>query len=139
MPSFSGLLIVVAVAFAAPFLLGLFPRVRLPSIVLEIVTGILVGPSVLGWVHVDATIAVIATIGLGFLLFLAGLEIDFGRLRGRVLHRTALGYLASFALAVAVGLVLGAAGLVDTPLLVAIALASTSLGVLIPVLKDAGE
>jgi len=139
MPSFTGLLIVVAVAFAAPFVLGLFPRVRVPSVVVEIVLGILVGPSVLGWVSVDSTIQVISTIGLGFLLFLAGLEIDFARLRGRVLHRTLLGYLVSFVLAVVVSLGLSGAGLVDTPLLVAIALASTSLGVLIPVLKDAGQ
>jgi Kef-type K+ transport system membrane component KefB len=138
MPSFTGLLIVVAVAFAAPFVLGLFPRVRLPSVVLEIVIGIVVGPSALGWVHIDSTIQVISTIGLAFLLFLAGLEIDFARLRGRVLHRTGGGYLVSFALAVVVSLALSDAGLVDTPLLVAIALASTSLGVLIPVLKDAG-
>ena len=53
-------------------------------------------------------------------------------------RRTGAGYLISFALAVAVSLVLSGVGLVDTPLLVAIALASTSLGVLIPVLKDAG-
>jgi Kef-type K+ transport system membrane component KefB len=139
MPSFSGLLIVVAVAFAAPFLLGLFPGARVPSVVLEIVAGIVVGPSVLGWVRIDATIDVIATIGLGFLLFLAGLEVDFARLRGRVLRRTALGYALSFVLALAVALALKAGGLVDTPLLVAIALAATSLGVLIPVLKDAGE
>jgi Kef-type K+ transport system membrane component KefB len=138
MPSFTGLLIVVAVAFAAPFLLGLFPRVRLPSVVLEIVIGIIVGPSVLGWVHIDTTIQVISTIGLGFLLFLAGLEIDFAGLRGPVLRRTGAGYVVSFALAVVVSLGLSGAGLVDTPLLVAIALASTSLGVLIPVLKDAG-
>ena len=83
MPSFSGLLILTAVAFGAPFLLGLFPRVRLPAVVLEIVAGIVVGPSVLGWVEVDQTIAVISTLGLAFLLFLAGLEIDFARLRGR--------------------------------------------------------
>jgi Kef-type K+ transport system membrane component KefB len=139
MPSFTGLLIVAAVAFAAPFLLGLAPRIRLPSIVLEIVAGIVIGPSVLGWVAIDDTLLVVATIGLAFLLFLGGLEIDFGRLRGPVLRLTALGYVASFAIAVAVALVLGAAGLVQTPLLVAIALASTSLGVLIPVLKDAGE
>src|SRR5215208_5507340 len=134
MPSFSALLIVVAVAFAAPFVLGLFPRVRMPSVVLEIVAG----PSVLGWVHVDVTIEVIATIGLAFLLFLAGLEIDFERLRGPVLRRTSLGYGVSLAIAVIVALGLQAAGLVDTPLLVAIAMASTSLGVLIPVLKDTG-
>jgi Kef-type K+ transport system membrane component KefB len=138
MPSFSGLLIVVAVAFAAPFVLGLFPRVRMPSVVLEIVAGIVVGPSVLGWVHVDATIEVISTIGIAFLLFLAGLEIDFARLRGPVLRRTSLGYGVSLTIAVIVALGLQGAGLVDTPLLVAIAMASTSLGVLIPVLKDAG-
>ena len=48
MPSFGGLLIVVAVAFAAPLLLGLFPKLMLPSVVLEIVAGIVIGPSVLG-------------------------------------------------------------------------------------------
>src|SRR6201989_1488406 len=101
MPSFSGLLIVTVVAFGAPFVLGLFPRVRLPSVVLEIVAGIVVGPSVLGWVHVDQTIAVVSTLGLAFLLFLAGLEIDFARLRGRVLRLTAAGVALSFAIALA--------------------------------------
>src|SRR4051794_25780594 len=139
MPSFSGLLIVTVVAFGAPFVLGLFPRLRLPSVVLEIVTGIVVGPSVLGWVRVDQTIAVMSTLGLAFLLFLAGLEIDFSRLRGRVLRLTALGYGLSFAIALAVAVGLKVAGLADAPLLVAITLAATSLGVLIPVLKDAGE
>src|SRR4051795_13113205 len=139
MPSFTGLLIVTAIAFAAPFVLGLFPRVRLPSVVAEIGAGILVGPSVLGWVHVDQTIQVIATLGLAFLLFLAGLEIDFMRLRGRVLKLTALGYAVSFGVALVVAVGLKAGGLVDAPLLVAITLAATSLGVLIPVLKDAGE
>jgi Kef-type K+ transport system membrane component KefB len=139
MPSFSGLLIITAVAFGAPFLLGLFPRVRLPAIVAEIVCGIVIGPSVLGWVEVDQTIAVASTLGLAFLLFLAGLEVDFTRLRGRVLTLTALGFAASFALAVLVGVGLRAAELADAPLLVAIALSATSLGVLIPVLKDANE
>jgi Kef-type K+ transport system membrane component KefB len=139
MPSLDGLLVVVAVAFAAPFLLGLAPGLRVPAIVLEIVAGIVVGPSVLGWVESDSTIAVMSTLGLGFLLFLGGLEVDFAHLRGRVLRVTAGGYAVSFAIAVAVSLALGAGGLVQTPLLVAIALGSTSLGVLIPVLKDTGR
>src|SRR5204863_3464266 len=139
MPSFGGLLIVVAVAFAAPFVLGLFPQVRLPSVVLEIVAGIVIGPSVLGIVHVDQSISVISVIGLAFLLFLAGLEIDFGRLRGQVLGLTLLGFLVSFAIAIVVALLLEATGLIETPLLVAIILCATSLGVLVPVLKDAGQ
>jgi Kef-type K+ transport system membrane component KefB len=139
MPAFDGLLIVVAVAFVAPLLLGLFPRVRLPSVVLEIVAGILIGPSVLGIVELDESISVVAVIGLAFLLFLAGLEIQFDRLRGQVLRLTLIGFAVSFAIAVLAALLLKAVGLIETPLLVAIILCATSLGVLIPVLKDAGE
>ena len=138
-PGFSGLLIVVAVAFGAPFLLGLFPRVRLPSVVFEIVAGIIIGPSILGWVEVDETISVLALMGLAILLFLAGLEIDFGRLRGRLLSLALVGWALSFAIALAVALLLKAIDLVETPLLVAIILCATSLGVIIPVLKDVGE
>ena len=139
MPSFDDLLIVSAVAFAAPFVLGLFPKIRLPSVVLEIVAGIVIGPSLLGIVEVDQAIEVIALIGLGFVLFLAGLEIEFEKLRGQVLRLTALGFAVSFGIAVVVGLTLSAAGLVETPLLVAIILCATSLGVIVPVLKDSGE
>src|SRR4051812_35864141 len=139
MPSLTNLVIVSAVAFAAPFVLGLFPRVRLPSVIVEIVAGIVIGPSVLGIVEADQTIAVIALIGLTFVLFLAGLEIDLRRLQGPVLRLTALALAVSFAVAIVVALGLDAAGLVDTPLLVAIILCTTSLGVLVPVLKDAGE
>ena len=139
MPEFGGLLIVVAVAFAAPFLLGLFPRLRLPSVVLEIVAGIVIGPAVLGLVELDATIEVVALLGLAFLLFLAGLEIEFDKLRGQTLRLPALGFALSFVLAVGVALALQAGGSIDAPLLVAITLCATSLGVIIPVLKDADE
>ena len=139
MPSFTNLLIVMAVAFTAPLLLGLFPRLLLPSVVLEIVAGIVVGPSVLGWVEVDEAIEVVALLGLAFVLFLAGLEIEFEKLRGRVLRLTLIGFAISFAVALVVSLGLSAVDLVDTPLLVAIILCSTSLGVLVPVLKDSGQ
>jgi Kef-type K+ transport system membrane component KefB len=139
MPSFSNLLLVMAVAVTAPLLLGLFPRLLLPGVVLEIVAGIAIGPSVLGLAEVDQTVEVVALIGLAFVLFLAGLEIELAKLRGSVLRLTALGFVFSFGIAVLVSLGLSAAGLVDTPLLVAIVLCATSLGVLVPVLKDAGE
>jgi Kef-type K+ transport system membrane component KefB len=138
-PEFTNLLIIVAIGFAAPFLLGLAPKLRLPAVVLEILAGIAVGPSGLGWVEVDETVEVVAVIGLAFLLFLAGLEIDFDRLRGRLLRLAAGAYAVSFALSIVVALGLKAAGLVETPLLVAIILCATSLGVIIPVLKDAGQ
>ena len=138
-PSLDNLLLVMAVAFAAPLALGLFPRLQLPSVVLEIVAGIVVGPAVLGWVEVDQAVEVVALIGLAFVLFLAGLEIEFQKLRGPLLRLTAAGFALSFAIAIAVSVLLSAGGLLDTPLLVAIILCATSLGVLVPVLKDAGE
>jgi Kef-type K+ transport system membrane component KefB len=139
MPSFTNLLVVMAIAFGAPLLLGLFPRVQLPSVVLEIVAGIVVGPSLLGLAEVDQSLEVVALLGLAFVLFLAGLEIEFEKLRGPLLRLTGLGFALSFAIAVVVSFALKSGRLVDTPLLVAIILCATSLGVLVPVLKDSGQ
>jgi Kef-type K+ transport system membrane component KefB len=72
---FTNLLIIVVAAFVAPLVVNVLPGLRVPSPVLEIVAGILLGPSVLGWVHVDAPVQVVALIGLAFLLFMGGLEI----------------------------------------------------------------
>jgi Kef-type K+ transport system membrane component KefB len=137
--SFENLLIVAAAGFAAPLALGLVPRLRLPAVVLEIVVGILIGPAVLGWVEVDDPVEVLSLVGLAFLLFLAGLEIDLSALRGALLRAASLGFVVSLALALAAGLVLDVAGIADEPMLIAIILASTSLGVIVPVLQDAGE
>ena len=136
---FTNLLIVVAAGFSVPLLLGMAPRVRLPAVVLEIVAGIVIGPAGLGWVEIDAPIEVLALIGLAFLLFLAGLEVEFDMLRGRVLRLAGGGFLVSFALAVVAGFALKAVGFVSQPLFAAIILSATSLGIIIPLLKDAGQ
>jgi Kef-type K+ transport system membrane component KefB len=136
---FTNLLIVTVAAFAAPFALGLVPSLRLPAVVLEIVLGIVIGPSGLGWVTIDEPIQVLSLIGLAFLLFLAGLEIDFDRLRGKVLKLTLAAFGVSFAIAILVGLGLKAGGFAKSPLFFAIVLCATSLGVIIPILKDARE
>lgn len=137
--AFTNLVVVAVVAFGAPLLLGLAPALRLPAVVLEIVAGIAIGPDALGWVEVDEPVRVLALVGLAFLLFLAGLEVNLDELRGGRLTAAAGGFLASFGIAVAVAFALAAAGQVETPLLVAIILVATSLGVVVPVLKDAGE
>src|SRR6201996_180066 len=136
---FTNLLIVVAAGLLAPLVLGFFPRVRLPAIVLEIVLGIVIGPSGLGWVKPDLPVSILALVGLAFLLFLSGLEIDLQHLRGRILKLTALGFAISFAIAIVLGLVLKAGGVVKSPLFIAIVLVATSLGVIVPVLKDSGN
>ena len=136
---FTSLLIVVAIGLLAPLALGFFPRFRLPAIVLEIVLGIVIGPSGLGWVTPDLPVSILALIGLAFLLFLSGLEIDLQRLRGQILKLTALGFGVSFVIALVVGIGLQAGGFVKSPLFVAIVLVATSLGVIVPVLKDSGN
>ncbi|MGA2009285.1 MAG: cation:proton antiporter [Solirubrobacteraceae bacterium] len=136
---FTNLLVVVAAAFLADLTLGFLPSLRLPAIVLEILIGILIGPSVLGWVTPDLPVSILSLIGLSFLLFLAGLEIDVHRLRGRTVTLTATGFALSFAIAIVAGLALHAGGLVKSPLFLAIVLVSTSLGVIVPVLKGSGN
>ena len=139
MIEFNSLLIVAAVAVVVPLVLGLLPGVKIPSVVFEILGGVVVGPSVLGWAHLDTAVQVVSDLGLGYLLFMAGFEIDM-----RLLNRRSLGVVGQ-AFAVSVGLALGAAyamesaGLVKDGLLLGIILLSTSLGVLVPVLKDAGQ
>jgi len=136
---FTNLLVVSLFALAAPLALGFAPRVRVPAVVLEIVAGIILGPSVLGWVDADLVVSIVAVLGLAFLLFLAGLEIDPRQLRGSVLRAALLGYVVTLVLGLAVGTGFGALGWVSSPVLVAVALSATSLGLVVPVLKDAGQ
>ena len=126
--SFLNLLVVSAVAVVAPLVVRAIPVVRVPSPVLEIVAGIVLGPSVLGWVAIDPPVEVLALVGLAFLLFLAGLEIDVHRLRGHALRLALAGFALSFAIAIGLGVAMAAAGLTTAPLLVAITLCATSLG-----------
>ncbi len=137
--SFANLMGVAAIAFAAPFVLGLFPRIRLPAVILEIVAGILVGPALLGWVRADLPVQFLATLGLAFLLFLAGMEIDLERLHGRAARLASLGFLVSAVLGLVAGYGAFALGLVRSPVLIGIILVATSLGLIVPVLRDAGE
>jgi Kef-type K+ transport system membrane component KefB len=138
MVSFSSVAVIAAVALVAPLAVGA-SGLRLPAIVLEILLGIAIGPQGLGWATVDEPVTVLSTIGLAFLLLLAGLEIDFDRLRGRLLRLTLLGYAVSFAIAIVVGFGVKAGNLVRSPLLIAIILSATGLGIILPILKDAGE
>src|SRR6516165_6624254 len=137
--SFTNLLVVAAVAVLAPLTVGFAPRLRLPAVVLEIIGGIIIGPSGFGWVHVDLPVQILALFGLAFLLFLAGLEIDVHRLRGRLLRYAILGYLVGLVLGYGAGESFKAAGWVSQPLLIAITLLATALGLVVPVLKDAGQ
>jgi Kef-type K+ transport system membrane component KefB len=136
---FTNLLIIVAAGLVAPLALGCFPRLRLPAIVLEMVLGIVIGPSGFGWVTSDLPVSILALVGLAFLLFLMGLEVDLVRLRGRILRLSAIGFAVSFGIAIIVGLGLEAGGFTNSSLFVAIVLVASSLGAIVPVLKDSGN
>ena len=118
--SFNGLLIISVIAVIAPVLAASVKRLKLPSAVVEIVAGIIVGPSVLAWVKINQPVNALALLGLAFLLFLAGLEIDVHQLRGRLLRFAVLGYLATLVLGYGAGASFTAAGWVSQPLLIAI-------------------
>jgi len=119
--------------------LGLLPRLPVPGAVLEVIAGIVVGPSVLGWVRVDAPVQVLSTLGLGMLLFLAGLELDVDRLRGPLARLAGLAFAVSAGLGILAAFIFRLAGQATQPLLLAIIFMSTSAGLLLPLLKDAGE
>ncbi len=134
----TALVIVPLLAVVAPLLAAAIGRVaKVPLVVFEIVLGLLVGPSVLGWVPESAFIGTLANFGLAMLFFMAGNEIDFAAIKGRPLTRAALGWLVSLVLGLVIGIVL--APTVEAGVFIAIALTSTALGTLMPVLRDAGE
>jgi len=59
----SGLLVISMIALAAPVLAAGVQRARVPDVVIEIVAGIVVGPSVLGWVKIDQPVGLVALLG----------------------------------------------------------------------------
>jgi Kef-type K+ transport system membrane component KefB len=121
--NFDNLIAVLAVAAAVPLILAAVPRVPVPGPVLEIVAGIVLGPAVLGVVKPDQAVRMLSTIGLAFLLFLAGLEIDVRHFRGPRARLAGLALGLSTLPALIIGIVLHAAGVVESPLLVGIILA----------------
>jgi Kef-type K+ transport system membrane component KefB len=137
--SFNSVLIIAGISVFVPVVLGLLPGLPVPGAVLEVIAGIVVGPSVLGWARVDAPVQVLSTLGLGMLLFLAGLEIDVERLRAPLSRLAGLAFSLSAALGLGCGFLFWLVGQATVPILLGIILMSTSAGLLLPLLKDAGE
>jgi len=136
----SELLLIAGAAMLAPLLAELPHNFRLPVVVLEIFLGILIGPHVFNLASPNGMIGTLGTLGLTFLLFMVGLEIDFDKIRGRPLALAAGGWLLSLLVALICMLFFSAIGLIQTPpLLAAVALSTTALGVLAPILRDRGE
>jgi Kef-type K+ transport system membrane component KefB len=131
----------VATAAALAALVGglASPRVLVPTVVVEVVLGILIGPELLDLARPDDFLDFFSSLGLGMLFFFAGYEIDFDRIRGSPLRLATVGWLVSLALAYSVGGVLALTGVVLSLLFTGSAMATTAIGTLIPILSDAGE
>jgi Kef-type K+ transport system membrane component KefB len=133
------MLIVVVTAVAATISALCGARgLLMPSVVLELLFGVLLGPEVLG-LDPSEFLQFFADLGLGMLFFFAGYEIDVRRIAGTPLRLAAWGWLLSLVIAYTIGGVLAAAGIVLSLLYTGSALATTAIGTLIPILSDSGE
>lgn len=132
------LFVILMIAFLAPLAAGFTTKLMLPALVFEIVLGIIVGPDVLGLVKVTPPIELLSDLGLSALIFLAGFELDVQRVRGRPLELATGGWLLSVALGLLAGAVLQATGVIVSELYVGLALTTTALGTLLPIVRDAG-
>jgi Kef-type K+ transport system membrane component KefB len=133
----ASIVVVAAVAVLAPILADLTPRVRVPIVVAEVALGVIVGPEVLGLAEVDDFIDALSVYGLAFLFFLAGMEIDFERTGGRPTELAFAGWWLSLALGLGIAFALWALGAITAPVLVGLAVTTTALGTLMPILRDA--
>ena len=136
-------LLVLLAAAVAPIVAAAAGRavsgIVVPVVVVELVLGAVIGPDVLDLAKSDDILEFLGQLGLGFLFFFAGYEIEFDRIRGTPLRLAAFGWAITLALAYLLAGALAAAGVVLSGLLVGSAMTTTALGTLIPVLRDSGQ
>lgn len=137
-PTAEALLVIAAIAVLAP-LVSAVSGGRIPGVVIEIACGIAIGPQVLRLATATPTVSAISDLGLAFLFFSAGYEMDLDRVRGRPLRLAALGWVASLSLGLAVAAVAVAEGFAISVVLIGLALTTTAIGTLVPMLADADE
>jgi Kef-type K+ transport system membrane component KefB len=138
---FSGgaLLVTAVIAVLAPLISEIPIGLRLPMVAVEVGLGIVVGPQVLGWGSPTGMLALLGYLGLIFLFFLAGMEIDFKAIRGKPLALAIPGWILSVLVAFSIAAILFRMGIIQAPLLVGVALTTTGIGALMPILRDSGE
>lgn len=131
------LCVIVAISALVPLLVGLL-RLPVAEVVLLLGAGIVFGPEMLGWIEISSSINLLSELGLGFLFFAAGLELEKHAIRGRSGRLAISGWIATIVLALLAAAILEQLGIIRDFLGVSIALTSTALGTLLPVLRDKG-
>jgi Kef-type K+ transport system membrane component KefB len=129
---------ILAVAVLAPLLAEIPTPFKVPVVVLEVLLGIVIGPHVLDLVHFDGFVETMFDFGMAATLFVGGMELDFADIKGRPMLLAVGGWTISVLLSLAVVGLLHAIPHVHTPLVVAMAMCTTGIGVLAPGFRDSG-
>jgi len=132
------LVLVAGIAVLAPILAEFTGKLGVPAMVIELILGMVVGPDVLKLAHTGSVVTAFSDMGLAFLMFLAGYELDLMRIRGRPLRLATVSWVSSAVVAVGFSLAVVATGLEHHPVVFGLILTTTALGTVLPVLRDAG-
>lgn len=149
--SFASLVIVVTVALLTPIILQRLKLNVIPVVVAEILMGLIIGKSGFNLVEQDMWLETLSTLGFIFLMFLSGLEIDFsafsskkkretlpnGELEPKSFQTAIIIFVAILVLSIGLSFLFVLAGFVDSTFLMTIIIATISLGVVVPTLKEA--
>src|SRR5580692_3740399 len=136
--SVATLVLIAIAAVLAPILSELTGRLAIPEIVIQIGLGILIGPYVFNLARPSTIVSGLSDLGLTFLIFLAGFELDLKKIRGRPLRLATTGWAISLAIGLAMAFALVSSGLARDTIVLGLALTTTALGTLVPMLRDAG-
>lgn len=138
--AFISLLCIVAVALVSPLISWVIPKRLVPETVLLIAGGMLIGPSGLDIAHVGQDISFLKELGVAFLFLMAGYEIDVNELRGSGGRHALVAWGGSLVLAFATVALVGVTGGVFSAngIAIAIAMTSTAIGTILPILRERG-
>lgn len=143
--SLFSLMIVVALSFIIPILLDRLRWRFLPVVVVEILAGMVLGESGLGWIHDDEWLTLLSSLGLIYLMFLSGVEIDFDSFRDKgnasqanPLVISSLAFILILIISAGFGFAFQWSGLVDDGMFMTLIISTISLSIVVPILKDKG-
>jgi trk system potassium uptake protein TrkA len=142
--NYDSLLILCLLAFITPIFINSFKKIKLPFVVGEIFVGIIVGKSFLNLIHNDLWIHFLSHLGLAYLMFLSGLEIEFESFtikeeKSKAFQRIIIS-LGMFAASIGVSFVitqyLYTIGMVKEVTFITLLFAASAPGLLVPFLKE---
>lgn len=136
-------LTVMAIAVASSLLAEIrIPVLRLPVVVWEMVLAIIIGPHVLGLARSGPLLDWLGgVVGLAALFFMAGMDLDLEKVKGRPFSLAVRGWGISLAVGLCAAAILYFLPFIriTAPVIIGLALTTTAMGTFMPTLKDAGR